>query len=276
MLGSALQSSNPALNNGDAFEQFYGSLAEKREEVTTLQGVVNKTTLLVGVAVVAGAGGYALVEVFPNIMWISAIAAFVIALGFFWKLRGNPALAPVLAPIYAVIQGVFLGAMTGALDRVLIAYRPENVMAGGLALQAFVITISIVLAMLGLYYARILQPTRMFKSVVVTLTLGVMVMYLLSFLLSFFGVWMPLISLQEAFTGGTGAWIALGVNVLILGLASLWLIIDFGLVEEKVNQGAPKHMEWYCAFALLVTLAWIYFEAVKIAFRVAMIVGNRD
>ena len=65
-------------------------------------------------------------------------------------------------------------------------------------------------------------------------------------------------------------------NVFILGIASLWLIIDFGMVEEKVVAAAPKHMEWYLGFALLVTLAWIYYEAVKLAFRLAILLGNRN
>ena len=70
--------------------------------------------------------------------------------------------------------------------------------------------------------------------------------------------------------------IGLGINVLILGGASMWLIIDFKLIEDRVAAGGPKYMEWYCGFALLVTLAWIYYEAVKLAFRVAILLGNRD
>ncbi|MHC4903968.1 MAG: Bax inhibitor-1/YccA family membrane protein, partial [Planctomycetota bacterium] len=72
------------------------------------------------------------------------------------------------------------------------------------------------------------------------------------------------------------ALIGLGINVFILGVASMWLIIDFKLIEDRVAEGGPKYMEWYCGFALLVTLAWIYFEAVKLAFRIAILLGNRD
>ena len=85
------------------------------------------------------------------------------------------------------------------------------------------------------------------------------------------GAMMPL-----AFQGGTAGWIGVGFNVLILGLASMWLIIDFKLVEDQVNAGAPKYAEWYCGFALLVTLAWIYFEAVKLVFRLAILLNGRD
>ncbi|MHC4804423.1 MAG: Bax inhibitor-1/YccA family membrane protein, partial [Planctomycetota bacterium] len=84
------------------------------------------------------------------------------------------------------------------------------------------------------------------------------------------------VSLGSAFAGGKAALIGLGINVFILGVASMWLIIDFKLIEDRVAEGGPKYMEWYCGFALLVTLAWIYFEAVKLAFRIAILLGNRD
>ncbi|MHC4306724.1 MAG: Bax inhibitor-1/YccA family membrane protein, partial [Planctomycetota bacterium] len=147
---------------------------------------------------------------------------------------------------------------------------------GGLALQAFVITISILIAMLALYSFRILRPSQTFVSVIKVLTAGIMITYVLSFVLSFFGMALPFVSLGSAFAGGKAALIGLGINVFILGVASMWLIIDFKLIEDRVAEGGPKYMEWYCGFALLVTLAWIYFEAVKLAFRIAILLGNRD
>jgi uncharacterized YccA/Bax inhibitor family protein len=224
--------------------------------------------------VLAGTGGYTVSGVFPNAVWISCIVSCIVAIGIFMKLAASPHQAVIYGPIYAVVQGFFLGALTGALDAVLanLGYAA----AGGLALQAFIITISVMLAMLGLYYARILQPTKMFTAVVTTLTVGIMITYLISFIASFFGAALPFISLGSALQGGTAAWIGLGLNVAILGVAAMWLIIDFGLIEEKVNEGAPRSMEWYCAFALIVTLAWIYFEAVKLAFRLTLLFGSRD
>ncbi len=148
--------------------------------------------------------------------------------------------------------------------------------AGGIALQAFIITLSLMIAMLALYSARIIRPTRTFQAVVGVFTAGIMLTYLVSILLSLFGVALPFVSLASAFAGGTTAWIGLGINVFILGIASLWLVIDFKLVEDKVASGGPKYLEWYCGFALLVTLAWIYFEAVKLVFRLAILLGSRD
>ena len=268
-----LESSNPALRNDHVFNDVYGRLAG-RDDAITLQGVVNRTGFLILLTVAAGAGGYALVGAMPSAVWISCVAAFIVSLGVYFVIAGKPALAPFAAPVYAIVEGVFLGALTGALDRVLA--QMGHAAAGGLALQAFVITISILIAMLALYSFRVLRPTQTFVSVIKVLTVGIMITYGISFVLSFFGLSLPFVSLTSAFASGKAGLIGLGINVFILGVASLWLIIDFKLVEERVAAGGPKYMEWYCGFALLVTLAWIYLEAVKLAFRVAVLFGNRE
>jgi len=269
------QSSNPVLTNDDAFRQFYGQAAglAGRANVATVQGVVNKTGFLALLAVVAGAGGYRFVAAFPSLMWISGIASAVICLGLYYVARGNPARARVIAPVYAIVEGVFLGAFTGVIDRLLDGMGAKA--AGGVALQAFIITASILAVMLGLYSFRILRPTRRFVSIVSVATGGIMLTYLVGFVLSFFGVALPFISLASALQGGTAGLIGLGLNVLILGVASMWLIIDFGMIETRIAQGGPKSEEWFLAFALIVSLAWVYFEAVKLVFRLALMF-NRD
>jgi uncharacterized YccA/Bax inhibitor family protein len=272
----ALETSNPALKNEDAFSQFYGKeMFASKPDVTTLQGVVNKTAILVGVAIASGSIGYALLPSTPSILWMSSIAAFVICIGLGFLLAGRPQLSPIFAPIYAIVEGLFLGSLTAALDQYLTSMQLN--MAGGLALQALIITGSAVAAMLALYSTGILKPTRLFRSIVVTATFAVMIIYGLAFLLMILGgPRLPFIDITSAFDQGWAPIIGLALNVLILGLACLWLIIDFGTVEQNVKAGAPKYMEWYCGFALLVTLAWIYYEAVKLAFRLAVLFGSRD
>lgn len=269
----SLESSNPALQDTGRLSEFEAAMAPST--VATLQGVVNKTFMLVMIAVAGGTGGYLLVDRMPGLMWVSAIAAFIIALGVYFVLAGKPHLAPIVAPIYAIVEGCFLGALTGLLDGILVQTLGQGA-PGGLALQAFIITVSCVLAMLALYSAGILKPTQRFVATIVTLTGAVMIAYLAMFVLSFFGVQLPFLSVFSALQGGTPALIGLGLNIAILGLAALWLIIDFGKVEEIIAGNSPKYMEWYAGFALLVTLAWIYYEAVKLAFRLALIFGNRD
>jgi len=75
--------------------------------------------------------------------------------------------------------------------------------------------------------------------------------------------------------GGQTAWIGIGLNLLILGVASLWLIIDVGMIEKQVQAGAPKQMEWFCAFILMVTLVWVYLEALELCFRLVVLFGNQ-
>jgi uncharacterized YccA/Bax inhibitor family protein len=268
------QSSNPALANDDAFREFYGHMERTRSDTCTLQGVANKTAILVTIAVAGGIGGYLLTQSIPSLMWVSAIAAFLITLGIYFVIAGKPHLAPVLAPVYAVVEGGFLGALSCTLDRTLASMG--YAVAGGVATGAFLITISVAVAMLGLYATRLLRPSRTFVAVISTATLGIMLVYLASFVLSFFGVQLPFVSLGSAIQGGTAGLIGLGLNVLILGIASLWLVIDFGMIEAKVAEGAPRSMEWYCGFALLVSLAWIYYEAVKLVFRLAILLNSRD
>ncbi|MGI9014642.1 MAG: Bax inhibitor-1/YccA family protein [Phycisphaerales bacterium] len=278
----SLQSSNPALNvaenqsrNPYAYQEPGTAQVTTApiENVTTLSGVVNKTAILIGIAVAAGAVGYALVLRFPQLMWISAIAAFVLVLGFGFVLCRKPKLAAVIGPIYAVVEGIFLGGLTAVADNVLAAKGLTAL--GGVGLQAFIITMAVVLSMLGLYKLGIVRPTERFKAVVYTLTGAIMLAYLVSFIMSFFGTSMPLISFASAVNDtGMMGFLGLGINLFILLIASLFLVIDFGQVEEAVANRAPKYMEWFLAFALLITLAWIYFEAVKLVVRLAVIFGD--
>ncbi len=260
--------SNPALTNEERWTS-QGSLGQ----VTTMDGVVQKTTILVLIAMVAGAVGYSLSATNPSVIMPSFLASLVIGLGFTFYLAGKPQAAPRLAPIYAVVEGFFLGAFTSMAD--IFLARSNLAVAGGVGLQAMIITLSAVGSMLFLYRMKILRPTRIFVSVVQTLTLGVFVTYMVTFLFSFFSQNpLPLLSPFSSASAGSGAMIGLAINGLILLLASFWLIIDFKEVEDNVKEGTPKYMEWYCGFAILITLTWIYLEAVKLVIRIALIFGR--
>jgi uncharacterized YccA/Bax inhibitor family protein len=268
-----LTSSNPMLANDDAFRDYYG--AEARPDVATYSGVINKTGLLVTIAVIAGGVGYSLLHKMPSLIWISAIAAFVICLGMCFVVRGKPQLAKVLGPIYAIVEGVFLGAFTAVADEILAAQGLE--VAGGVGVQAFIVTAAAMGSVLFLYRTGIVRPTKRFMAVIGVATGAIMLAYLATFILAIFDIRLPLISFASAVQDqGLMGFLGLGINLLILLVASLFLVIDFKLVEDNVNAGAPKYMEWYCAFSLLVTLAWIYYEAVKLVLRLAVLFGNRD
>ncbi len=266
-----LETSNPALKNHEVWRD---AVVTGSVETATISGTVNKTGMLTSVAVAGGMFGIWLTQNQPGLAWPLGIAGFIATIVVYFMIMRNPLRAKQTAWIYAVIQGAFLGVITHALDSTLV--NMGYAAMGGLALQAFVITISVLISMLALYYFRILQPTKKFTATVSVLTLGIFITYMISFVMSLFGEQMPFLSIGSAFEGGNTALIGIGINVLILGVASLWLIIDFGMIEKQVQSGAPKRMEWFCAFILMVTLVWIYLEAVKLCFRLAILFGNRD
>jgi uncharacterized YccA/Bax inhibitor family protein len=146
---------------------------------------------------------------------------------------------------------------------------------GGLGLQAFVITLAITVAMLVVYRAGLIKPGKTFVAVLTTHTIGIALTYLAQFVLGFFGISIPGIGLESAMQGGQGAWIGLAVNGVILVVASLWLIVDFQQIEDAVSARVGKEYEWYFAYGLMVTLVWVYMEALKLAFRAAMAANDR-
>jgi len=275
-------SSNPALPaEGESIHHFLADHSVPRSNLATISGVVNKTGILVLLACGTGGIGYSVVTQMPSLMWISAITAFCICLGMGFVLRGNPKLAPVVGWLYAAVQGFFLGSLTSVLDSMLAsmvsgrAGIAEGLSSIGLAVPALALTMAVAFVMLTLYRARVIRPTQRMKAVVFTAAGAIMVAYVAMFLLSFVGIEIPFLTLSSAAQSGAAPFIGIGLSLLILGVASFMLVIDFERVEQIVAAGSPKYMEWYAAFALIVTLAWIYFEMVKLLFRLAVLL-RRD
>lgn len=274
-------SSNPVLSDrSDAFDRPYGAGmrmqtgAADRPNVTTMSGVINKTAILSAITLICGGIGYGLFRNHPEVYWVSAVVGLVISLGIGFALCGRPSWSPVIAPVYAVSEGVFLGAFTAVADSILASRGLA--LAGGVGAQALVVTAGCLVSILILYRLGVVRPTARFRAALGVASLGIGFAYLASFVLTLFGHHMPIISFYSAMNDhGPIALVGLGVNAFILVIASLSLVVDFGTVEEKVESGAPKYMEWYCGFAILVTLAWIYYESVKMLVRVASILGSR-
>ncbi len=269
---SILSSSNPVLSDSALDRLVSETGGATRSDAASITGVLRKTGLCTLLAVAAGAGGYMLTQAYPSLLWISWIASAVISLVLFFAMMSRPGLAKIGAPVYSITQGFFLGAFSLMLEGILAS--KGIVAVGGLALQAFVITGSLMATMLALHTFGIIKAGPRFASVLTVVTIGIGVVYLVSFIMSLFA--MPFLSLGSAFDGGSGALIGLGINVLILIVAALWLLVDFAQIDEAVAAGAPKSMEWMLAFGLIVTLAWVYYEALKVAFRVAALFGNRE
>ena len=238
------RSSNPALNP----QYFQGGTTTER---MTLDGTVNKTLTLLALVSMGAMFSFSIVTQNPAlgfmIMVGAGIGGFVMALVVLFSRPKNP---QVLMAMYAILEGLFIGAFS---------YMIENYYLGGgegIILQALVGTVAVFLTMLTVYKFGIIKPTEKFVLVVVSLAGAIMVIYLFNFILMMFGTTVP-------FLHSSGP-IGIGVSILFTTVAALFLILDFAMIENGVKYGAPKNMEWYGAFGLVLTLVWLYMEMLKL------------
>lgn len=245
--------SNPLFSES-TFEQVRAGSAYGDAEVMTLKGAINKTLLLFITMLVPAAWIWMKMGTPENAMesgmttwlWGSAILGFVVALVISFK----KSWAPFLAPVYAAVEGVFIGLVSMIF----------NFAFEGIVFQAVTITLLIFAGMLLAYRTGLLRATPMFTKVLMFATLGVGLFYLVNIILSFFGI-------QSFYAGNS--WLSIGVSVVVAGIAAFNLIIDFTMMDEQAKQGAPKYMEWYCGFGLLVTLIWLYLEILRLLSKLA-------
>jgi uncharacterized YccA/Bax inhibitor family protein len=242
-----MRTANPALNDG-TFDQFDMSFDTERSDAMSLQGTVFKTGVLLAIVVAAGAFTWRMTYQAPTqaavMPWIigGLIGGLVLALVTVFK----PAASPYTAPLYAGAEGLFLGAISAIFEQ---AYP-------GIVVQAVGLTFGTLAALLIAYTSRIIKPTENFKLGIVAATGGIMLLYLASFVLGFFGM-------SIGFIHSSGP-LGIGFSVVVVIIAALNLVLDFDFIEKGVEHGAPKHMEWYGAFGLLVTLVWLYLEILRL------------
>lgn len=158
--------------------------------------------------------------------------------------------APVTAPIYALLEGLFIGGISALFE----AQYP------GLVFQAVTLTFGVLAMMLFFYETGLIKPTEKFKLGVIAATGAVALIYFVSIIFSFFGV-------NFGFIFGSGV-MGIGFSLIVVGIAALNLILDFDVIEKGAQAGAPKFMEWYGAFALMVTLVWLYIEILRLLSKV--------
>ena len=202
----------------------------------TLQGTVNKCFALFGILLAVGAFSY----MNPNRMFIMGgfIAGFVISL----IASRSPEKSNIWAPIFAACYGLALGSLSAVYAA---AYN-------GILFHAVTITLSIFFSMLFLYKTGIITVTDKFRSIIMTLTGGIMILYLVSFGMHMFGFNMPFLHDQSM--------IGIGISLFIAGVASMKLLVDFDNVDRGVNAGAPNYVGWSVAMGLLFTMVWLYTE----------------
>ncbi|MEN9509740.1 MAG: hypothetical protein RLZZ621_2303 [Gemmatimonadota bacterium] len=184
-------------------------------------------------------------------MLVGGLGGFVFAMITSFR----PQSAPWSAPIYASLEGIALGAISALY----------NARFAGLPQQAVLLTIGVAAGVLVLYRFRLVQATESFRKMMLGATMGIALFYLGSMLLSLFGVNIGY------FTSSSP--LAIGINLLIAGVAAFNLVLDFDRIEEGSRAGAPKQFEWFGAFGLMVTLIWLYLELLRLLSRLQ---GRRD
>lgn len=239
------KSGNPTLTE----KMFQSSLTGDRQDVMTVRGTLNKFGFMF-LMVMASAffSWYSFgkgVDVTPY-MWTGAIGGLIVALVIVFKKTW----APFLAPAYALLEGLFVGAISAYYNYAFAEKAPFIIV------QAVGLTFGVALAMFVLYNMRIIRATETFKSIIITATAGIAIFYLITIVLRFFSIDIPFIHQGSTF--------GIIFSLIVVAIAALNLILDFDMIEKGSDAGAPKYMEWYGAFGLLVTIVWLYLEILRL------------
>ncbi|MCQ2251516.1 MAG: Bax inhibitor-1/YccA family protein [Bacteroidales bacterium] len=244
------RTSNPAFSDSrfaQAVREFAG------EGQMTVQGTATKTLLLFALVVLTATITWKLFGVespaLTPCMIGGGIGAFVCALVCCFKQD----LAMIFGPIYALCEGLLLGAVSAMY----------NAAFHGIVLQAVLLTSLLAAVVFICYRFGILRASNTFVKVITYATIGIGVFYLVSFVANLFGANISLFGL---------GWVGVVIQLIIVGIASLNLVLDFNTIENGVESGAPAEFEWYAAFGLMVTLVWIYLEILRL---LAMILGSK-
>jgi uncharacterized YccA/Bax inhibitor family protein len=239
-----MRTANPALN-ANTFKRT-GAFSDLG--VMTIQGTVNKTFLLLIISLFSAtmvwnkfftSADPALIMPW---MWAGIIGGFIIAIITIFKKEWSA----MTVPIYALLEGLFLGGISSIFE----AQFP------GIVVQAVALTFGVLFTLLLAYKSGLINPTQNFKLGVVAATGAIALFYFISIILSFFGVRLAMIH-------GSGP-LGIGFSIFVVIIAALNLVLDFDFIERGAESGAPKYMEWYGAFGILVTLIWLYIEILRL------------
>ena len=231
---------NPVLNKKTFENVVYGNY-----ETMSISGVVNKSFIL---WLILAAGAYLgwqnpLLILQQGLFWL----IFAITVALCLIIAFNPKMSAYFSPLYAFGEGLFLGAITLFFEK---DYP-------GIAINAVFLTIAVLFLMLTAFKSGKIKATKKFRLVVITSTLAICGVYVVDILLSLFNV--PGITFIHS-----SGFIGILFSVFVVIIASLNLILDFDLIQRGVALGAPKYMEWYCSFALMVTIIWLYLEILRL------------
>jgi len=240
---SLFKSGNPTL--AKAFQ----SIGTDNAETMTLRGTLNKFGFML--LMLLGSAFYSWREFadgrnVSSLIMIGAIGGLITAIIIVFKKEW----APYLAPLYGLLEGLFLGAISATYNEAFAAKAPNIV------INAVGLTFGTAIAMYFLYSFKIIKATEKFKSVIIMATMGIAIFYLITLVMGLFGVDMNFFRDSSP--------LSIGISLVIVVVAALNLILDFDLIEKGTEAGAPKYMEWYAAFSLMVTIVWLYMEILRL------------
>ncbi len=238
-----MRTANPALND-KVFRGLPGALGE----TMTLEGTVNKTgiLLLCAVATAAWTWHLAMNPATLPLDYLLLVVGLIGGLIFALITTFKKTWAPVTAPIYALLEGLVLGGISATLEQ---RYP-------GIAIESVCLTFGTMFVLLLAYRSGMIKVTQKFRLGVIAATGAIFLFYMVEILLGFFGIHFTAVN-------GSG-WLGIGISLVIVCVAALNLVLDFDFIESGVAAGAPKYMEWYGAFGLMVTLVWLYLEMLRL------------
>jgi uncharacterized YccA/Bax inhibitor family protein len=223
----------------------------KMSGLMSINGVVNKSLIMLGIIFISSIFTWNQVMLNPMLAYklilIFSFSGFVLALITIFKVN----IAHITAPLYALSKGLFLGAFSSVIEQ---KYP-------GIPMQAVLLTFGVFFAMFIMYRYKIIKVTERFQSIMSIALGGIFIAYLMGLVLSFFGI-TPFFSVSNT------SLISIGFSLLVVGIASLSLLLDFDEIEKGIKQGAPKQMEWYASFGLMVTLVWLYIEIISLLLKI--------
>jgi len=251
-----MRTANPALNANT----FTPTHSFEAGQTMTLQGTVNKTLVLLGLLLLTASWVWGKImqpapifegfespaarttaNVVPFIMG-GGILGFITAMVTIFKKEW----AGITAPIYALCEGLVLGGISAIFEK----------MYPGIVIQAVALTFGTLFCLLMAYKSGMIRATENFKLGIVAATGAICMVYLVSFIMGFFGTSIPMIHSSGP--------VGIGFSLVVVVIAALNLVLDFDFIEQGATQGVPKYMEWYGAFGLMVTLIWLYMEILRL------------
>ena len=229
------RSANPAFtkNFGTSFDSIPIS------ERMTLDGAVNKTGILLSLCFVGAFIGWNI----PVLIVPAFLIGFILAMVTIFR---SPSKAGSTAPLYALAQGIVLGGIS-------LVYESQF---DGIAIQAIGLTFGILASLLFCYKSGLILPTQNFRLMLGAAIGGIMILYVINFIMSLFGSTLTFIT-----SNSLGS---IAFSIVVVGIAAFTLVLDFDFIEEGAEKGLPKYMEWYGAFSLMVTLIWLYLEILRL------------